>query len=665
MKNSFLLALAALMLSNAACNCGKQQHNTLHPDYLPDPMALSFDACPVKDEMGNPVKDVFPDVKTLTINNRGVVAGGLKLTLSGTDAAAFSTDAMMATGVQASSSIQVKVAFAPVKKGDSKADLEISDEVSGDTPVHVTLVGTGSSLASQATLKVSPFNKDTMVFDDTACFVGGICQQIYPDTLFKDTSTLQIKVTNQGCPALKVSGIEVLPYPGDTGDQPFSLVSPTAPTAAAPILVATTGGQPDLTMTINFSPVDDGSGDPQRRAILRLHTNDPSVADSDGTTGNYDILLLGAAIKPDVYVVPSACQFSDPNDTCGYPTRMANQAKFVVTNGGTAPITIDGVTFKSNGSSTTNGNGRFSVASNIVGTNLNPGQTADLLVTHNDMPLYVSDLLTVSAKVNGGAAGSAGKAIISLGGGLKPCLSTDPAIDPMSGQAILNWDNPTSDVSAKPLMIKNGAGCGTLVINSVSIDTNQFFSLIDPKVAPGTTVPAGGSVEADVQYSKPVSGGTQVGTLRIDSNDSDYAGPAFYVVQLYSSSPLDQVPVAVLEGCLPSDPSCANGQQNNMSVSLSALGSTKTLTMSGALSYDPGNTSATPISAYQVRLVTKPSNATAGALANDGVKASSATQTLTLDPAATGLYRVTLTVYDSPNMQASGTAADLKINVTQ
>ncbi|MFT3837106.1 MAG: hypothetical protein QM723_08930 [Myxococcaceae bacterium] len=172
------------------------------------------------------------------------------------------------------------------------------------------------------------------------------------------------------------------------------------------------------------------------------------------------------------------------------------------------------------------------------------------------------------------------------------------------------------------------------------------------------------SAEADVLFTKPVSGGTQVGTLRIDTNDTAWSGPGFYVVQLYSSSPLDQVPVAVLDGCLPTDPTCANGQQNAMSVSLSALAGNKTLIMSGKNSYDPGNTSSTPISGYTFRLVTKPSNATNGALANDGMKTATDNQVLTLDPTATGLYRVTLMVYDDHN-QPAGTAADLKISVGQ
>jgi hypothetical protein len=222
--------------------------------------------------------------------------------------------------------------------------------------------------------------------------------------------------------------------------------------------------------------------------------------------------------------------------------------------------------------------------------------------------------------------------------------------------------SPTTDMSVKPIMVKNGAGCGTLVVNNVTIDTNSFFSLTDPKIAPGTMIAAGMQAEADVLYSKPISGGTQVGTLRIDTNDSAWAGPAFYVVQLYSNSPLNQVPVAALDGCLPTDTTCANGMENAMSVSLSSLGSNKSLIMSGKNSYDPDTGGS--ISAYTFRLVTKPSNASAGSLANDGMKLPAQSQILTLDPSATGLYRVTLTVYDNTN-QPSGTAADLKINVTQ
>jgi hypothetical protein len=104
--------------------------------------------------------------------------------------------------------------------------------------------------------------------------------------------------------------------------------------------------------------------------------------------------------------------------------------------------------------------------------------------------------------------------------------------------------------------------------------------------------------------------------------------------------------------------------ENTMSVSLSSLGTNKTLIMSGKNSYDPGNTSSTPISGYTFRLVTKPSNATSASLANDGTKTAMASQILTLDSTATGLYRVTLMVYDD-HMQPSGSATDLKITITQ
>ena len=71
---------------------------------------------------------------------------------------------------------------------------------------------------------------------------------------------------------------------------------------------------------------------------------------------------------------------------------------------------------------------------------------------------------------------------------------------------------------------------------------------------------------------------------------SDFAGPAHKVVRLYSESPLDQLPVAVLEGC--ADAACAAPAQASMTVRLSAL-NPKELVLTGRNSVDPGNPSTT------------------------------------------------------------------------
>jgi hypothetical protein len=125
---------------------------------------------------------------------------------------------------------------------------------------------------------------------------------------------------------------------------------------------------------------------------------------------------------------------------------------------------------------------------------------------------------------------------------------------------------------------------------------------------------------------------------------------------------LDQLPVALLEGCDASQTQCVD---NTLNVSLTSFGANaKQVVLSGANSFDPPGNSMPANSKYLFRLVTKPTNASAASLANDGQKIGAATTTLTLDPLATGLYRVTLTVFDDKN-QASAFASELKIFVTQ
>ena len=63
------LSLAALLV----IGCKPNNVGETKPDFVPTPTALSFNACPTRDENNLPVSDVFPDVKKLTISNQGKV----------------------------------------------------------------------------------------------------------------------------------------------------------------------------------------------------------------------------------------------------------------------------------------------------------------------------------------------------------------------------------------------------------------------------------------------------------------------------------------------------------------------------------------------------------------------------------------------------------------
>lgn len=646
------LALATFaVLSVAGCRCGPGGSGGLLPDFSAQPLALELQACPTKDDTGATVPDVYPDEKKLTVTNNAKVSGPLSLTFRGADAAAFSiAPTFTTTQVAALESLEVPVRFSPARKGDHRAELVIDDGEETTDPVVATLVGIGSNLAALPKIAASVQNKDAMTTFD-ACQDGLLCQQTYPDTLYKEAATLEVKLRNAGCPALKITGLEIVPLGAGSTNLAFFIDEPAVPpSASTPLLLTQAVANGETTVKVRFAPETDGTGDTQRFALLRVKTNDP-------VTPEYDIQLFGSALEPAIYSIPTFCDFSNPLDTCGYATRQANQARFTVKNGGSATIKIDSTNFGSNGTATGGSNGRFNIAAGIAGQTIAPGGQLTLDVTHTDQPLYVIDTLVVSASTTpGGAVGSAGRAVLTLAGGRKPCLETEPLDQ-------LDFQNPTAELTQKDVIVrnKNDTNCGDLIIKNVSIDQSAFFSLVPTLIPPNEVVPAGQSRTAKVQYKKPVSGGTQAGVLRIETNDPDFSGPSWKVVRLYSQSPLDQLPVPIAEGCV--DSGCTTVKSNSMSVNLSQL-NPKQVIITGKNSYDPGNPTQPGITKWQFRLVTRPSNATAALLANDGVEITTNQTTLTLDPGALGLYRVTLMVTDTAN-QRSAIASELKINVNQ
>jgi hypothetical protein len=653
LKISSSLPFAALLftLSVSGCRCGVQT-NSLKPDYVANPTALSFNACPTKDENGNPVADVFADVQKVTITNQGKVGGALNLSFSGTDATLFSVQGDAGTSLAALDSIDVPIAFSPDKKGDLKANLNIDDGAGGKSVV--TLIGSGVNLPSQATIETAPQSTDGTTF--ATCQTGSPlsdCTLSFPDTLFNQSNTLQLKLRNKGCPTLKVSDLSIVSLAGDT--QGFTIDSPAAPSTSSPLTLNQADGTQEITITVRFTPTDDNTGNLGRYATLVIKSNDPTYG--DGSVQPARISLEGQAIKPSVYAQPSRCDFANPLDPCGFSTAQTphDKAHFTIFNDGNTALQITKVSFLSTGTAMGVSN-RFAITQNLMGQTIQVNASALLEVTHTDMPLYVSDQIVVEATIPGQAAGSGGTVTLAVYGGKKPCLTTDP-LDQM------NFMNPTTDLTTQPLLIKNGANCGTLVVNSVTVDTDPFFSIVAPTLAPDTQVAAGGQVQAMVQYKRPPSGGMQLGTLRVMTNDSDFAGPAFKVVQLYSQSPLDQVPTAVATGCTPTqlatDPTCAMGGQSTMAANLSMLGSPAKITISGVDSTDDNM-----VSEYRFTLLPPfpAASVTTAALANSGVRGTAKQTVLTVPPGATGRYRIELEVWDNRG-QISLIPSILNVNV--
>ncbi len=665
-----LAAALLAVLSFVGCACKGPGVEGNKAELRATPTALSFEACPTKDENNVTVQDVFPDTQKIVLENLGKVATGFTVTLSGKDKDAFTLGTGIPTDIGPSGSLEIPVSFAPAKKGELSAQLTFDDGVAGSTKPVVTLQGSGRDLPSQATIETGPQKTDKSGYK--LCTDGSPvsdCELDFPDTLFGQANTLQLKIRNKGCPALKISGLVLEDTTGSFFiDQPTQL-----PSATSPLLLSTADGTEETTVTIRFAPLDDGSSaDSYRFASLAILSNDPTF--KDGSIAPARIQLSAQAIKPSIYATPSICDFSNTNDPCGNGTKVPNSAKFRITNDGSATVRIDSAKFLSSNSATTGTGGRFTIAAPVEGQTLAPTQSVTFDVSHLDQPLYVSDQLKIEATIMqaGQPAGPGGSITLALFGGKKPCLTTDP-IDQM------NFNDPAQELTAAPLKIKNGANCGTLIVNAVTIDPSNFFSLIDPLVPANAQIAPGQQLEATVQFKRPPSGGIQLGTLRVKTNDSDFAGPEYKIVQLVSQSAFDPVPIAELRACKPADlltdPQCAAGPSSSAAVTFSAI-TPKEVTLSGITSYDPDPTNSAarpPATKYRFTLLpgaggSLPPGVTTANLQSkmgapiSGQQITDAVVKLVIPAGGTGNYRIALTVYDSKS-QASSNSAIMNLNV--
>lgn len=656
--NRLLLAVLAI---TAACSCRKDDTGQNKPDYVAMPTQLNFSACPTKDEMGGNVSDVFPDERKVTIDNLGKAPGSFTATLSGTDAAQFKLDAMRTPeNISAGGKAELPVQFSPAKKGDSRATLTIDDGDMDTMPITVDLIGTGKNLPAQPTIEAAVENSAIPNDFTQVCKAGEPlfkCQQAFPDTLLGESSTLRIKLRNTGCPALKVTGILLEKGAGGADDPAFFLDQPgVLPSAQNPLVMSTADGTAEQTLVIRFAPQPESSGTEQRFGTLTITTNDPA-------TPSLVLSLEGNGQQPSIYAVPTFCNFNNPMDPCRTTgAKVPGEAEFRITNGGGTAVTLTSALFKSSNSNAMGSNGRFTVMTPIDGTQLMPGASTNLIVKHNDQPLFVLDQLVVSAMPT-----SAGRITLSVAGGTEPCMTTTP-------DQTLNYNAPANELTVQKVTVKAEAmrpgtmqPCGDLIIDGVDVTGTQF-SIVDPKIAPGTRIAAGQQADISVQYRKPITGGQQVGELIIRSNDPTYGAPAHKKVLLQSDSPLNEIPVCVLKGCLPAMTNCSTmGSSNSMLVSLANTfpgTGPKNITLWGGDSYDPPMAAGMGIAEFKFNAIPPSPNVPGWRITGNNAFSSMNSQTLTLDPAATGQYRVFLYVKDASGQQ-SGMACQLNINVVQ
>jgi hypothetical protein len=658
MKPSSLLpwmfSALALVGSVSGCRCGDGPVNKTEALFEASPTALSFNACPSTDEFGQPVADVFPDVQRFTLANLGKVAGPVaSITITGNDpdiGEIFSVPAdSKPTSVEGSGQVEIPVRFSPKKKGDVRATLTLDDGLpdDGNEPVTVSLIGTGMNLPGQPTVTLA-FEQNAGKADYKECdsAVLGNCLPEWPETFYGESSTLTFKVKSSGCPTLRITNVEMLPNAGQTLEFGFESGF-LPPTTATPTLLNTVDGS-ELVFKVAFRPQQDPQfpNDGQRFAVLRVSTNDPAYPE-------LDVQLTGAGKTVTVYASPTTCNFSDPNDLCGFSTKQQDKAQVRIGNAGTGSIKVKSLAFAGGGQG-----GRFSVGSpSVVNQVIPAGGTVTQEILHADAPLFVTDDLKIIAVDAVDETREAGALTVSFSGGRLPCLETEPA-------DTLSFENPTTELTTKTVKIKNaatrnGVACGALLVSDVVVDDpNPFFSVVAPLVAPGTQVLPGTEISATVQYKKPISGGTQTGVLRVKTNDPDFGPEPWKVITLYSQSPLDQIPFAVIKG--------PGGQETQYTVSLGQvplINGRRQIQVTGEYSYDPTGNTTQPVAQYQFGLTHKPPNAQGVALENNGLKTAQQTALLTMDPnVGSDYYQVQLRVFDNVG-QASANIASIKIYV--
>ncbi len=266
-------------------------------DYAVSPTALSFEACPSRTSGGAAIADVFPDVQVVTISNPASTSRSLEVRLLGNDAGLFSLPTPAPTTTGAMSSTPVQVAFSPRVAGQSLATLSIG--APGGVATTVTLLGSTLALPPTPVLETAPQLTNLSGFATcTDASPLSDCTLEFPDTLFGQSKTLQLKLRNRGCPSLKVTSITLQGSSNPGASDGFTLASPAVlPTAGNPLVLQVADGTDERTLTVRFTATDDGSGlgVQDRFAVISFTSNDPVVG--DGAVNPARLALVARAIR--------------------------------------------------------------------------------------------------------------------------------------------------------------------------------------------------------------------------------------------------------------------------------------------------------------------------------------------------------------------------------
>lgn len=582
----FRLAILSSLLLIGACQC----------DPGPGPVAvgpeietegapaLSLEGCPVVDANGTPVEGATPTSGTITLTNVGRATATLAVTFEGEGADQFTLGEFDPI-LDADNSVDIPVTFAPRSAAAVNVTMKVDDGDPATDPLSISLAGLGLNFPPNPTLKVSVENDPPGSGEFTPCEEGFTCSVEFPGTFFGQAVSKRVRIENTGCPALRVTGLDVAKGAGGGNDLAFEIEQPaTLPTVMSPILLNVADGTQTLDVQMRFAPVDDDAQSEQRRGIFSIVTNDPSRP-----VEGEQLSLRGSGLRPAFVASPSFCNYTRETDDCGNNPRVPGKATITLSNTGNVPVTIDSADFAKGG----NG-GRFALGSDPTGQTLEATiGTLTFDVNYTDNALFVQDELVLTASAQGMPAGVV---TVSLSGGTPPRITVEP--EPVA------FDD--GGTGTRVVNIVAGSDGGTLTVDNVFIDEinagtpNPFFRVTMAPAA-GTQIQPGNSAPVTLEYTRPPSGGSQEATMRIASNDPGYPAPDHRQVRVYSQTPADLPPTAVILGGVD------NEEEAVLLTQAELIGMMNRVPINGSDSFDfTDDGTQVPVTSYQFSLVQNP-----------------------------------------------------------
>lgn len=638
----FRLAILSSLLLIGACQCGKDPGpQAVGPEVVTEGTpALSLEGCPVVDANGAPVEGAVPTQGIVTVTNVGRALATLAVTFEGSGADQFSVGEFE-KDLPADNSVDIPITFSPRSAAAVNVTMKVDDGDPETELLSVALAGTGLNLPPNPTLKVSVENDPAGSNEYTPCEEGFTCSVDFPSTFFGQAVSKRVRIENAGCATLRIPGLDVTKAQGGGNDLAFVIEQPASlPTEVSPLLLNVADGTQVLDVQLRFAPTDDDAQTEQRRGILTIVSNDPTRPE----TGEL-LSLRGEGLRPSFVASPSFCNYSRETDNCGNVNRVPGKATITLSNDGNVPLSIDSATFVNGGS-----NGRFTLGTDPSGQTLAAVTgTHTFEINYTDDALFVQDELVLTASASGMPAGVV---VVSLSGGVPPRLLVEP--EPISFEDGGTGSTRTVNLVASP----DG---GTLTVGEVFMDEysagtpNPFFRVTSAPAA-GTQILPGNSAPVTVEYTRPASGGSQESTMRVVSNDPGYPAPDHRQVRVYSQTPADLAPTAVLLG-----PDGETGSKVLTQVDL--INGSNTTSLDGTSSSDVrADGTEVPVTAYKFQLVRND-----GKLATlvdsagnsvDGIVQPQGEVTLRFSaaPSSGNRYQVNLYVYDDVGNESAKTS---------